>query len=69
MSARNLVLLAEDDRNDAFFLRQAFMKAGATCSILDVRNGQQVINYLSGEARYQQRTLFPLPKLHSLDLK
>jgi CheY-like chemotaxis protein len=69
MSARNLILLADDDRNDAFFLRQAFMKAGALCSILDVRNGKQAINYLNGDALYQDRGIFPLPRLVILDIK
>jgi CheY-like chemotaxis protein len=69
MGARNLILLAEDDRNDAFFLRRAFMQAGTSVSIVDVRNGQQAINYLTGEALYSDRALFPLPALVVLDLK
>jgi DNA-binding response OmpR family regulator len=69
MSARNLILLAEDDRNDAFFLRRAFMQAGVSVSIVDVRNGQQAMNYLTGEALYSDRTLFPLPTLVVVDLK
>ena len=69
MSARNLILLAEDDRNDAFFLRRAFMQAGVSVSIVDVRNGQQAMNYLNGDALYSDRTLFPLPTLVVIDLK
>jgi DNA-binding response OmpR family regulator len=69
MSARNLILLAEDDRNDAFFLRRAFMQAGIPVSIVDVRNGKQAINYLSGDALYSDRTLFPLPTLVVVDIK
>src|SRR3954454_11925540 len=69
MSAHKLVLLADDDRNDALFLRRAFQKAGLSHSIVDVRNGRQAANYLAGEVLYADRTQFPLPALIILDLK
>jgi CheY-like chemotaxis protein len=69
MSARSLILLVEDSRDDAFFLRRAFLKAGFSHPIVDVRNGQQAVNYLSGNALYADRSLYPLPKLLVVDLK
>lgn len=69
MSARSLILLVEDSRDDAFFLRRAFLKAGFSHPIVDVRNGQQAVNYLSGNALYADRSLYPLPKLVVVDLK
>jgi CheY-like chemotaxis protein len=69
MSARGLILLVEDSRDDAFFLRRAFLKAGFSHPIVDVRNGQQAMNYLSGNALYADRSLYPLPKLVLVDLK
>jgi CheY-like chemotaxis protein len=69
MSARSLILLVEDSRDDAFFLRRAFLKAGLSHPIVDVRNGQQAVNYLSGNALYADRSLYPLPKLVLVDLK
>jgi len=69
MSARSLILLVEDSRDDAFFLRRAFLKAGLSHPIVDVRNGQQAVNYLSGNASYADRSLYPLPKLVLVDLK
>jgi CheY-like chemotaxis protein len=69
MSARSLILLVEDDRDDAFFLRRAFLRAGLSHPIVDVRNGQQAVNYLSGNALFADRALYPLPKLVVVDLK
>lgn len=69
MTARSLILLVEDSRDDAFFLRRAFLKAGLSHPIVDVRNGQQAVNYLSGNALYADRSLYPLPKLLLVDLK
>ena len=69
MSARSLILLVEDSRDDAFFLRRAFLKAGLSHPIVDVRNGQQAVNYLSGNALYADRSLYPMPKMVLVDLK
>src|SRR5579872_4410993 len=64
-----VVLLAEDDPNDVFFLRRAFQKAGIKCQILDVSNGQEAIFYLQGKAPYNNRRDHPFPHLVLLDLK
>jgi CheY-like chemotaxis protein len=69
MGARSVILLVEDSRDDAFFLRRAFLKAGFTHPIVDVRNGQQAVNYLSGNALFADRSLYPLPELVLVDLK
>ena len=64
-----LSCLVEDSRDDAFFLRRAFLKAGLSHPMVDVRNGQQAVNYLSGKALYGDRSLYPLPGLIVVDLK
>jgi CheY-like chemotaxis protein len=64
-----VILLAEDDDNDVFFLRRAFQKADLKCKILDVPNGQVVVDYLTGSAPYNDRSRYPLPQLLLLDLK
>jgi CheY-like chemotaxis protein len=69
MTARSLILLVEDDRDDAFFLRRAFLRSGLPHPIVDVRNGQQAVNYLSGKALFADRSLYPLPNLVVVDLK
>jgi len=69
MGAFPLILLAEDDTNDVFFLRRAFQKAEIKCQIVDVPNGQEAMRYLEGEQPYQDRQEFPRPSLLLLDLK
>jgi CheY-like chemotaxis protein len=69
MNSPLLILLCEDCREDALLLRRAFAKAGLSHQILDVRNGQQAINYLAGSALFADRSLHPLPALVLLDIK
>jgi CheY-like chemotaxis protein len=69
MSSPSLILLCEDSREDAFLLRHAFAKAGLSHVIVDVRNGQQAINYLTGGALFDDRQKYPLPALVLLDLR
>ena len=65
----SVILLAEDDANDVFFLRRAFQKAELGCKIVDVPNGQAAVDYLTGVSPYDDRTRYPLPQLLLLDLK
>jgi CheY-like chemotaxis protein len=69
MESSPLILLAEDDANDVFFLRRAFQKAEVKCRIVDVPNGQEAISYLQGNGAYLNRVDFPLPQLMLFDLK
>src|SRR3954454_14177655 len=64
-----VVLIADDDSNDVFFLRRAFQKAGFTHPVLHVPDGERAIHYLSGDENYSDRARFPLPALMFLDLK
>ena len=64
-----MILVAEDDPNDIFFLRRAFQKAQIKCQILDVSNGQEAVWYLGGTPPYNNRSEYPLPQLLLLDLK
>jgi CheY-like chemotaxis protein len=63
------VLIADDDANDVFLLRHAFAKAGLACELVEVTDGQQAVDYLSGQPPFNDRTRFPLPDLVLLDLK
>jgi len=69
MSSQPAVLVADDDSNDIFFLRRAFQKAGFTCPILDVPDGERAICYLRGSDGFADRSRFPIPSLLFLDLK
>jgi CheY-like chemotaxis protein len=64
-----IILLVEDDPNDAIIARQALSKAGITHKIVHLRDGEEAIHYLGGEPPFNDRTKSPLPALVLLDLK
>jgi CheY-like chemotaxis protein len=64
-----IILLVEDDPNDVLLIQRAFQKAGLHNSLKVVRNGDEAMEYLSGENSYADREHFPLPFLVLLDLK
>ena len=67
--SKPVVLVADDDSNDVFFLRRAFQKAGLANQVLDVPDGEMAIDYLSGAQDFSDRSRFPVPNLLFLDLK
>jgi len=63
------VLIADDYQPDLELLAVA-MKAAPQLSIAHAAlNGEQTIDYLKGNAPFNDRELFPLPQLLLLDLK
>jgi CheY-like chemotaxis protein len=64
-----IILLVEDDSNDIVLLQRAFQKAGLRSVLRIVRDGEQAIQYLSGQGIYSNRERHPLPFLVLLDLK
>jgi CheY-like chemotaxis protein len=64
-----VVLLAEDNADDALLMEHAFQASGRTAKIVMLSDGSEVIAYLSGEGIYANRTLHPLPDILVLDLK
>ena len=64
-----LILLAEDDDNDVFFMQRALLKAEIKFPLQVVQNGQQAVDYLNGEGNFSDRAKHPLPSLILLDLK
>jgi CheY-like chemotaxis protein len=63
-----VILLAEDNDDDAFFIQRAFEKARLSNPIIRVTDGEQVIQYLEGEEKYSDRNAFPCPYFLLLDL-
>src|SRR5690349_21523691 len=63
------ILIAEDDENDAIILERALRKVGFTNPFYFCRDGTDVINYLKGEGRYEDRKTFPFPRILITDLK
>ena len=68
MSLPSPVLYAEDDSDDVFFLRHAWNHAGIANQLINVPDGQQTIDYLSGQGPFADREKHPLPCLLLLDL-
>jgi len=64
-----LILIADDDDDDAKAFKDVLKKAGITNPVLRVRDGEDVISYLKGEGKYENRKKFPLPSVLLLDLK
>jgi len=69
MNNWKVILVADDDENDVFFLRRAFTKSGFLHTIIHVSDGQKAIDYLLGSGTYANRDANPFPDLLLLDLK
>lgn len=64
-----VVLAAEDDRSDLWFLTEAMGGAGTAVALQAVRDGDEVLRYLLGEGEFGDREKHPLPDVLVLDLK
>lgn len=69
MNNSKVILVADDDENDVFFLRRAFAKSGLLHTIIHVSDGQKALEYVLGEGIYADRKSNPFPDLLLLDLK
>lgn len=64
-----VVLVVEDREDDILLIRKAFAKAGLINPLYFVRNGEEAIAYLTGDAPFTNRIEYPLPEIILLDLK
>jgi CheY-like chemotaxis protein len=69
MNTQSIFLLVEDNEDDVFFMERAFQQAGVRNPLHVVRNGEEAIEYLSGQNDFSDRERYPLPDLIFLDLK
>ena len=69
MTTTELVLVAEDNPDDALLLRRALDKAGIIARVKVVADGEEMLLYLQGRGAYANRSSSPLPSLIILDLK
>jgi len=69
MNSQSIFLLVEDNEDDVFFMKRALQQAGVRNPLYVVRNGEQAIEYLSGQNELSDRELHSLPDLMFLDLK
>jgi CheY-like chemotaxis protein len=63
------ILLVEDSPDDALLIQRAFRKANLANPVQLVRDGEEAVAYLSGDAPFADRARFPLPVFMLLDLK
>lgn len=64
-----IILLVEDDENDAMLVRLAFQRNNILNPVHWARDGLEAIAYLNGEGIYADRSLHPFPEVLILDLK
>src|SRR5580700_7590377 len=65
----NAVLFVEDTTEDVELVLATFRRWKFANPIQVVRDGEQAMEYLSGDGRYADRTAYPFPALVLLDLK
>ena len=63
------ILIVDDDENDIFFVQRAFTEINVHCVFQILKNGQEVVDYLSGIGEYADREKYPLPMMILMDLK
>jgi CheY-like chemotaxis protein len=63
------ILLVEDNEDDVFLMKRALQRVDLPFVLQLARNGQEAIQYLSGEAPFADRSRYPLPQIVFLDLK
>lgn len=56
------VLLIEDSADDAFLFTRALKRANLPLQVQVVVEGRDAIEYLKGEGRFHDRTLYPFPR-------
>jgi CheY-like chemotaxis protein len=64
-----VILLVEDREDDIVLIKKCFEKGWIDNPMQVVRDGEEAIQYLSGEGKYSNRAEYPLPDLILLDLK
>ena len=69
MPDNGLILIAEDQEDDILLIRRSLEKAGVRNPIHVVRNGEETIAYLKGEAKSAIQDECRVPSLLLLDLK
>jgi CheY-like chemotaxis protein len=69
MTGSDTILHVEDRPEDVIILQYAFKQADIHNPVQVVTDGQQAVDYLSGNRQYADRKQFPLPCLILLDLK
>jgi len=64
-----VILLVEDDDGHRLLIRENLRAGGIVNDILEMRDGQQALDYLTRRGQYQDPTKSPRPGLILLDIK
>jgi CheY-like chemotaxis protein len=68
MNEGQTILLVDDSADDLSIMREAFLRAKCNHPLQELRNGEEAIAYLKGDAPYTDRNKYPLPIVMLLDL-
>lgn len=63
------MLIADDDPHDAFFLQRALKKSSIPVTPRFFPDGVEALRYLKADPPYNDRSLYPLPRIILLDIK
>ena len=63
------LMIVEDNPDDIFFIKRAFLRLNVGNPLLLLRDGEQAIEYLSGAGDFNDRGKYPIPIFMLLDLK
>lgn len=63
------ILLVEDESSDVFLMKRALKSAHIVNPLQVANDGQEAVDYLSGEGKFSDRIQFPIPSIIFLDLK
>lgn len=69
MNDLSIILLVEDNPDDAELIRYAFQKADIRNPLVIVTDGDAAVDYIGRTGAYADRSGLPLPELILLDLK
>ncbi len=64
-----IILIVEDNSDDAFLLQIAFERAALNVTLRVVVDGKEALDYLKGSGGFADRGKYPLPALILLDLQ
>lgn len=68
-SDARVLLVVDDDPDDAFFVKKAFGAVCPSVRLESVTDGEQAVAYLEGRGEFADRAVHPLPSHVLLDLK
>jgi CheY-like chemotaxis protein len=64
---KHCIVVADDDTDDLFMLKEAFSSLNFDREICTVENGEELLDFLNKKGKYTN-TILPVPKLILLDL-